>query len=242
MGPTPKYCRRMIFRLLGIQSPGEAVRMLEIGSGTGEFAEEFCRRYSRGRYLGLELSRTGVEISSRRVPAATFVQLDLLQLSKRDEGSAFSATHAVCSEVLEHIDDPLVLLQNAGCYLAPDCLLVDTLPGGPMCAFYEHIGHRRHYTPQEIGALLRQAGFRVERVYAAGFPFFNLFRCFLIWRGEKLIQDVTGQPSLLVRFGMWIFDLLFRLTLMRWGWQIIALARFTGRGGCALHGSWAQAS
>ncbi len=66
MGPTPKYRRRLIFRLLGIGGEGESVRMLEIGSGTGEFAEEFCRRYPRSRYLGLELSAVGVETAARR--------------------------------------------------------------------------------------------------------------------------------------------------------------------------------
>ena len=38
LGPTPKYRRRLIWKLLGIYSQGESVRMLEVGSGTGEFA------------------------------------------------------------------------------------------------------------------------------------------------------------------------------------------------------------
>ena len=71
MGPAPKYRRRILFSLLGMETARESLRMLEIGSGTGEFAEEFCRRYPRSRYLGLELSRTGVQVSSRRVPAAS---------------------------------------------------------------------------------------------------------------------------------------------------------------------------
>jgi hypothetical protein len=112
--------------------------------------------------------------------------------------------------------------------LAPGCKLVVTVPGGPMNAFYKHIGHRRHYSPKEIGEVLQQAGYRVEELYGAGFPFFNLFRRFIGWRGEKLIKAVSGEPSLTVRFGMMVFDLLFRLNLMRWGWQTLAVARYPG--------------
>src|SRR5262249_7683225 len=126
-GPGPKYRRRLMFKLLGVGAPGVGVRMLEIGSGTGEFAEEFCRRYPRSRYLGLEPSRTGVEVSSRRVPAATFLQRDLLQPVRAEEVPDFGATHAICSEVLEHVDEPVVLLRNASRYMAPGCKLVVTV-------------------------------------------------------------------------------------------------------------------
>jgi ubiquinone/menaquinone biosynthesis C-methylase UbiE len=230
-GPASKYRRRTILRVLGIKNQGESVRLLDIGSGTGEFAEEFSRRYPRAQYLGLELSRTGVEVSSRRVPTATFVQCDLLQHSNSDKVPDFSATHAVCSEVLEHVDEPVALLRNASRYLAPGCRLIVTVPGGPMNAFDKHIGHRRHFTPAAIGEVLQQAGFRVERLYGVGFPFFTVYRLFLAWRGQKLINDLSGTPSVTVRFGMGLFDVLFRLNMMRWGWQTVAVARYPGDDG-----------
>jgi hypothetical protein len=79
---------------------------------------------------------------------------------------------------------------------------------------------------------LRQAGFQVDRLYSAGFPFFNLFRLLIAWRGEKLIKSVSGRPSLIVRLAMWVFDLLFRFNLMRWGWQSVAVARPAGDDAC----------
>jgi SAM-dependent methyltransferase len=226
IGPTPKYRRRVIFRLLNLAPEAEGVRLLEIGSGTGELAEEFCKRYPRSRYLGLELSRTGVETSLRRVPTAQFVQRDLLQPPKTAEMLDFGATHAVCTEVLEHLDGPWVLLENASRYMTPGCKLIVTVPGGPMNAFYRHIGHRRHYKPAELRALLERAGFSVDQTYGAGFPFFNLFRLFITWRGEKFLPGVSGPPSRLVRFASWLLDALFRVNVMHWGWQTIAVARY----------------
>lgn len=228
LGPTPKYRRRMILQLLGIGERESSARVLEIGSGTGELAAALLNRNPRMQYLGLELSRRGVEESSRKVPSATFLQRDLLQGSTESEDLRFSATHLVCSEVLEHLDDPKLLLRNASKYMAPGCRAIFTVPGGPMCAFYERIGHRRHYSPGEFSDLLESSGFDVERAFGAGWPFFNLFRRLITWRGDKLTRSVSGPPSATLRFGMAIFDQLFRLNLMRWGWQTIVIGRFRG--------------
>lgn len=223
MGPSPKYRRRLVFRLLEGDKPR---RMLELGSGMGEFAEEFCRRFPGSQFLGLELSHTGVEAASRRVPQGMFLQRDLLQPPSSDDGSTYAATHALCSEVLEHLDHPGTLLRNATLYMAPGCKMIVTVPGGPMNAFYRHIGHRRHYSSRELNRLLQSAGFEVERAYDAGFPFFNLFRLGLTLRGDRLINSISGPPSPIVSAAMTVFDWLFRLNVMRWGWQTIAVARY----------------
>jgi SAM-dependent methyltransferase len=230
VGPTPKYRRRLIFRLLKGVPQDNSVRMLEIGSGTGEFADEFCRRFPRCKFLGLELSAVGVEVSNRRRLSARFLQRDLLQAPLSDAALDFGATDALCTEVLEHLDMPGVLLQNAAAYMSPGCRLIVTVPGGPMNAFYQHIGHRKHYSPGEMKELLEASGFTVDRTYAAGFPFFNLFRLFITWRGDKFVETVSGEPSMLVRIAGKISDALFRLNLMRWGWQTIAVARYAGVG------------
>src|SRR5215470_11384321 len=235
LGPTPKYRRRLIWNLLGICGEGESVRMLEIGSGTGEFAAEFCARYPQSKFLGLELSQIGVEIATRRVSLAEFRQRDLLAPVGTMDIVDFRATHALCSEVLEHLEEPLKLLRNATAYMQPGCKLIATVPGGPMNAFYRHIGHRRHYSPGELRQMLERAGFRVEYAYGAGFPFFNLFRIFLTARGEKLIKSVSGQPSLLVKFAVNLFDFLFRFNLTRWGWQTVAVAHWTGKSSIWIH-------
>ncbi len=225
-GPSTAWRSRLVMRLLGVQDD-PSLRFLEIGSGTGEFAQMFCNRYGQTCFLGVEKSHTGVELSKKRVPGARFFERDLLMPPEAGQVTDFAATHALCSEVLEHVDDPSLLLRNAAAYMAYGCKLVVTVPGGPRNAFYAHIGHRRHYTPAELKQLLESSGFEVETAFGAGFPFFNLFRLLLAWRGEKLIQDVSGPPPLMVRFGSFLFEILFRLNVgRRWGWQTLATARY----------------
>jgi hypothetical protein len=97
-----------------------------------------------------------------------------------------------------------------------------------MNAFYQHIGHRKHYSPAELAALLDRSGFAVESTFGAGFPFFNLFRLLLTIRGPRFISDVSGKPSMVVRIASRIFELLFRLNSSRVGWQTFAVARYRG--------------
>ena len=130
--------------------------------------------------------------------------------------------------MLEHLDEPEALLTNAIPYLAPGCVLLVTVPGGPMSAFDRHIGHRKHYGPKELRRLLERAGFEVERVTGAGFPFFNLYRLVVILRGRRLVAEAAaGETSIPARLVMAGFGFLFNLNLdaSRWGWQTVAYAR-----------------
>lgn len=207
-------------------------RAVDIGSGQGDLAAMLVRVYPDARVLGLELSAEGVAIAAAKVPAASFVQRNLLIESPVPTGLAGFGEVAVCSEVLEHVDDPVRVLRNARPYLAPGCRLVITVPGGPMSAFDRHIGHRRHHTPSSLRHVIDGAGFDTIAVFRSGFPFFNLYRMMVILRGRRLIEDVSqerdgsisaGVASLVMR----VFRTLFRFNLTRspWGWQIVGIAR-----------------
>jgi SAM-dependent methyltransferase len=227
--PAQSYRRRLALRLLERTAMPE--RVLDIGSGQGDLLVDAAERWPQAALLGLETSQRGNEIAQAKLPSASFELVDLSRDVAPTPRLAGWATHAVCSEVLEHVDEPAVFLRHARAYLAPGARLVVTVPGGPMSLFDRHIGHRKHYTPGVLRALLESAGFEVEWVGGAGFPFFNLYRLVVIARGKRLVQDVSrrGQAgvSLLARFVMSIFRLLFHFNLAKspWGWQVIALAR-----------------
>jgi SAM-dependent methyltransferase len=229
--PAQNYRREMIFSLLDVHGNGAGTRILDIGSGQGDMVAAIRSRFPEAEILGLELARSGVEISRRKIPSARFVQRDLLDQTKPSAEEQGWATHAVCSEVIEHLDDPVLLLKNAKAYMGEGCSLIVTVPGGPMSAFDKHIGHRKHWQVREVDALLRQAAYAPEHAAGVGFPFFNLYRCLVILRGKKLISDVTSspdrRPSFAARAAMAVFFRLIRPSLnsSHWGWQIVAKAR-----------------
>ena len=226
--PAQRYRRKLVFDLLGLDT--EPARVLDIGSGQGDFAADVLERNPDTELLGIEVSPAGIEIAQRKAPSANFIVRDLTTPEPPPDDRRDWATHAVCSEVLEHVDDPRALIANAAPYMAPGCRLVVTVPGGPMSAFDHHIGHRRHFSATDLCNLLRDAGFEVEMSGGAGLPFFNLYRLVVILRGGKLVDDVTaggGSESRLANAVMAAFRALFKLNLpfMRGGWQTVALAR-----------------
>ena len=234
--PAQAYRRRVIFSLLGLTDAGTGVRLLDVGSGQGDMAAAVRAAFPKAEIVGLELSQSGVEISRRKVADARFVQCNLLEQVTAPEELRGWATHAVCSEVIEHVDNPLQLLRSARDYMAPGCKLVVTAPGGPMSAFDKHIGHRKHFRPADIEKLFREAGYIPERITGAGFPFFNLYRCMIVLRGEKLIEDVSARqhasPSQSALLAMAVFHRLFRLNLNSspWGWQMVGKAQVPDAG------------
>ena len=224
--PAQRFRRRLILELLHLGS-GPA-RVLDIGCGQGDLIADLHKAHPNAELCGTDYSQWGIDIAAKKVPTAQFFARDLLQDGKPPENLAGWATHAVCSEVLEHVDEPETLLRNARAYLAPGCRLVVTVPGGPMSAFDRHIGHRRHYTPKRLRETLRAACFEVETVTGAGFPLFNVYRAVVILRGQGLVGDiVAGSPSLPPRLAMGLFRALLAIPAPhgRWGWQLVGVGR-----------------
>jgi SAM-dependent methyltransferase len=228
LNPAQAYRRRLVFDALEIERARGPVRVLEIGCGQGDFSRELKERYPELELLGVDLSDVGVEMARTKVPTGVFHKVDLTTSVALPDRYRRWATHAVCSEVLEHTDDPSVVLQNVRALLAPGARLVVTVPAGPMSAFDRHIGHRGHFTFDRLRRLLGGAGFELASVHGAGFPFFNLYRLLVVARGRKLIVDASSERELpaSARAAMRAFSWLFRFNVEkgRLGWQMVAVA------------------
>ena len=216
-----------VFDRLGLSGGGEGARVLDLGCGQGEVLGVLSRRFPGAGLMGVDLSAEGVAKARARLPQAQLTCANLLQ--PVDLGAFKTlATHAVCSEVLEHLDDPSALLRHARVWLEPGARLVITVPAGPMSAFDKHIGHRRHFTAKSLREVIEAAGYRAVEVSRPGFPFFNLYRLTVIARGQGLVKDVgqAGELPFAARAAMKGFGVLFRLNADRLnlGWQLVAVA------------------
>lgn len=225
--PAQRYRQALIagqIRRLG--SPG---RVLDIGSGQGDLLLALHDEWPDAELAGLELSETGIEHARSKVPTARFVQVDLLSGTAEGAGLAGWADVAVCSEVLEHVEEPAVLLRNAARSVAPGGRVLITVPGGPRTAFDRHIGHRRHYDRGSLRQVIVDAGLTPESVRGQGFPFFNLYKLVVLVRGDRLVADAgsSAPPSRLAAGVMRVFSVLLRprRCSTRRGWQMIAVAR-----------------
>jgi len=231
--PATAYRTRLILGLLGPVADGAVI--LEIGCGQGEFALHLAQLYPRADVRGIDVSAEGVRRATQAAAElgvqARFAQRDLTVPARVPDGERGRAMVAVCSEVLEHVDDPGALLRHASEYLSPGCRLVVTVPGGPRSAFDRHIGHRRHFSTKRLRTLLEANGFERVSVRRAGFPFFDLYRLTVIARGRRLIADVEETSGTTLEGGasgaaLRFFHRAFRYNLdsSPFGWQMLAEA------------------
>jgi SAM-dependent methyltransferase len=233
--PANDYRHYLVLKLLGNPPAGSTV--LDIGSGQGQFALRLAKLRPDLAVWGVEYSAGGVarsrELAAAQGSTAEFRQMDLLAPTGLADGQP-AATYALCSEVLEHVDDPVTLIRNARNLLAPGCHLVVTVPGGPRSAFDHHIGHYQHFTAGKLRHVLTEAGYDVQRVLRAGFPFFNIYKLAVIARGKKLIADVehrapgTSVPGASLIQSFFGFGFRHSLDNAPFGWQMAAVAKVPG--------------
>jgi SAM-dependent methyltransferase len=225
--PAQAYRRRAIID--AIRSIGRPRRLLDIGCGQGDLLADLAGEWPESELLGVELSAEGVERAAARVPRARLVQLDLLSDAPRPTDLEGWADLATCSEVLEHVESPAVLLAAGAAFVRPGGYVVITVPGGPRTAFDRHIGHRRHFSPDALRSVIEQSGLEPVRVSGTGFPFFDLYKLIVLARGDKVVADgsATTEPSRLADAVLRAFGVVLRpgLTSSRVGWQLVAVAR-----------------
>jgi SAM-dependent methyltransferase len=231
--PANIFRTNIIVDLLG--NLGGDDRLIDIGCGEGDLLTDMHERFPATQLLGVDISHEGINRARALIPTAEFLQVDLLAPKPELAQYETWATHGVCSEVLEHLDDPTPLLANARSLLAPGSPIVITVPAGPRSQFDLSIGHRPHFTPQRLRKVVEDAGLEVKLIRRAGFPFFTLYRLTVIGRGKRLLQDVQvkedQEMSLAVRFVLGFYRVLFRFNLRSapFGWQLIALVQVPAR-------------
>ena len=154
-----------------------AATIVDLGCGSGALLERLAGVGNATKLIGIDLEPRALALAHERLPLAEFHRADL----ERPDGFELAdlagrADVVVCSEVLEHLEQPRHALALALRLLRPGGALVVTVPAGPMNAFDRSIGHVRHYSVASLSALLADNGFGVSRSYAWGFPFHTAFR------------------------------------------------------------------
>ena len=73
----------------------------------------------------------------------------------------------VSFETLEHIPNPELFLEKARTMMAPNGILICSVPNETVLPYKnsENHFHYRHYTDQEFIELIEKAGFKVENIY-----------------------------------------------------------------------------
>jgi SAM-dependent methyltransferase len=106
-------------------------RVLDIGCGAGQFAA-LLRDQGIRDYVGVDFSKTAIAMAQRQHPHGRFVVADARTTALYDE---FDHEAIVCTEVLEHIEEDLVVVAR----FKPGVRCICTVPSFP------YVSHVRHF-------------------------------------------------------------------------------------------------
>lgn len=168
--PGARHRRRLVLRALRTYAP-DVTTVLDVGCGVGEMVAFLAPRFTGTRFAGVDLSTVGIDSCRRRFPEHewSFADVTRDQLPTR-----FGAV--VCSELLEHLDDPGVALDGIADSVVAGGIVVVTVPNGPVFATERAVGHVEHPTPDQLRAWFDHAGLELLELRRWGWPGYRLLK------------------------------------------------------------------
>lgn len=132
---------------------------LEVGCGTGFVLSAIASAYPDARVSGSEIFVEGLSIAARRVPRATFFQMDAQSVPFV---AAFDSIGAY--DVVEHIEKDELVLSQLKLALKPGGAILLTVPQHAWLWSTQDdwAHHVRRYAPGELEKKLADAGFEVQ--------------------------------------------------------------------------------
>ncbi len=226
---APRHRVECITTLIRQLAPTSVV---DLGCGNGVLLSELHGALPGVRFSGLDLSRTQIAANAKQLPWATFLDRDLQVPFETAFPWKGRFDVAVSSEVIEHLDDPATLLDNARELLGDGGRLVLSTQSGPIRQTEQKVGHRRHFDQRDMTALLRAHGFEPERVWNTGFPFHDLSKWYANLDPERSMAQF-GERAYGLRENLVCaaLRLAFRTNSKTRGAQLFAVARTLARRG-----------
>ena len=213
--------RDLVLNLIKNTYPtGEALRILDIGCGTGAMLDELT---AFGSVVGADFSEEALKFSRERRQSLPLVRADVRCLPFASD--TFDVITAM--DIVEHIDNDKAAMQEIRRVLKPGGRLFMTVPAY-MSLWSEHdeaLHHYRRYTAPGVKDLAQRTGLSVERL---SYTVTTLFPAIWLYRqisnrmpkrradGEKRADIVPVSPPVNQAL----------LALLRWENKAVQRARF----------------
>jgi 2-polyprenyl-3-methyl-5-hydroxy-6-metoxy-1,4-benzoquinol methylase len=186
--PGSRHRRRLIAKEVGqLDIPIRSV--LDVGCGIGELIMDLSSALPKARFVGLDISPIAIETCRQTLPNAAFHVVDIANDHLND---AFDLV--VCSEVTEHLENPMAAVSNLRRMTRLGGYLVLTTPHGRVHETEESVGHIQHPTRSEIMYWLEMAGFSAVRIRQWGWPGYLVLK-YLVNLAPRIAVDQLASTN-----------------------------------------------
>jgi ubiquinone/menaquinone biosynthesis C-methylase UbiE len=221
---APRFRVATLRRVLTEAAPR---RVVDLGCGGGQLLAELKRHHPEVAFTGVDLSANQIAANRERMPDVDWHVCDLdagLSPSLHAVAGTFDAV--IASELIEHVADPEALLFNGLRLAHPGGgRLVLSTQSGPVRETERRVGHRRHFSAEEMRQLLTAGGWADVRVWNCGFPFHDLSKWYANLDPEGSMRRFGEQAYGAVEIAVCLLLRgLFRLNSRARGAQLFAVA------------------
>lgn len=201
--------------------------ILDVGCGSGVLIEKISKWNGNLKLTGIDIAETEVKKATNLYPQHTFKTLNF----ERDTYRNKKFDGIICSEVIEHIPNDEIFLQNIYKNLKEGGFLYITTQSGPRYRMdREILGHLRHYKLTELESKLIGSGFTVVESRHEGFPVINLQKILvdrnfdlIIKKIEKQTTKISSLSKIALTF-LYVIMLVVRIPGYKKGPQLIVVA------------------
>jgi len=169
-------------------SPYLGPNVFEAGCGNGNISRYVAQDPRIQRFVGVDLSKSFCEKLQKELGSTPEKKFEFLPRDLQELNAAEFSTQPfdsiVCSNVLEHIQNDLKLLNTFNAILKPGGHLLLQVPAFPwLFGSIDVIDHHyRRYTRQDLLPKLKLAGFKIHKAF-----YFNVLGIAAwIWHGKVL--------------------------------------------------------
>lgn len=221
---APRFRRATISKMLARVPVG---RLVDLGCGGGQFLSELAATERGWSLTGIDLSPQQLAENRMEMPGIDWQCADLCSGAPLAEELQARFTAVIAMELIEHVQDPDLLLRKALALAVPGQghLLLST-QSGPIRPTERKVGHIQHFTASQMTDRLVRAGWQPLKVWNAGFPFHDLSKWYANRNPEVSLQQFGDKPyGLYENVVCYLLRWLFQFNSQRFGAQLFALAR-----------------
>lgn len=223
---APRYRVQTLLTLIEKESRERSLgELIDLGCGNGQLLAEIAARFASLGLCGADIAEPQLEQNRRAMPDCRFFALDLNEANVVPAELCSRFDLVTACEVIEHVEHPAEFLRNARALSRPCGRLLLSTQSGPLRETERRVGHLRHFTANEMRALLTASGWKPLQVWNSGFPFHDLSKWYANRNPDSSMQTFAAQ-----RYGFkqnlvcLLLRAAFRFNSQRHGAQLFAVA------------------